>query len=169
MAKASDVEKHEEEELHSEYAKGGAAHGKHLTHAGHRHASHGHELKDEGPHPGHPKDGPHVRRAHGGKAGKDTMESKHEMVQEYNAKGSNEMSEAGDEKPGFKRGGGMHHRRRHGGMAEGKMATERMDRRPRRAAGGRTAVHNPYSSASNMADPEKDMEGRGYEGKIHKP
>ena len=96
-------------------------------------------------------------------------EAKHEKVQEYNAQGSNEMAEMGDEKPGFKRGGKKHERRRHGGHAEGHMERERLDRRPRRAAGGKAGVHNPYSSASKMMDPETDEAGRGMEGKVHKP
>jgi hypothetical protein len=119
------------------------------------------KMKNMGAEPGLPNDkdgdemkrGGHKRRARGGGA--------REHVQLYNAPDSNEMHEAEDETPGFKRGG-KHEKRKHGGMAEGKMEHERLDRRPRRAAGGK-AGNTPYSSASAMTAPESGMNGRGFE------
>jgi hypothetical protein len=96
------------------------------------------------------KRGGHKKRASGGGAKMG--------VQLYNAPDANETKEATNETPSFKRGG---HKR--GGMAEGKMEGERLDRRPRRAAGGKAGGSSPYSSASNMTAPETGMDGRGYE------
>lgn len=163
----------EDQEERSRESRGGREHrarggGMHDTHAGMREASHGMELNTEGPMPGHPEDKHgggvgkehHKRRRRGGSS--EGESSEHNKVQEYNAQGSNEMNEAGDEKPGFKKGGETHKKRRHGGMAEGEMEKPRLDRRPRRAAGG--GLHNPYSSAANFSPPSNDKAGRGYEG-----
>jgi hypothetical protein len=101
------------------------------------------------------KRGGHAR---GGKSESDGEPEKEGKVQEYNAQGSNEMKEAKDETPEFRKGGRP--KRKSGGHAEGKMEERRMDRRPRRAAGG----HTPYSSASAFREPESGSAGRGYEG-----
>lgn len=82
-------------------------------------------------------------------------------AQEYNAQGSNEMDEAKDETPGFKKGGAK--KRKDGGMADGALEADRLDRRPRRAAGGR-AGGSPYSSASAFEAPTDSKSARGYEG-----
>ncbi len=103
----------------------------------------------------------HKRRRRGGGTESDGSEK----AQEYNAQGSNEMSEAKDETASFKRGG--HKKRAAGGMAEGDMAMPRMDRRPRRAAGGKVSGHSPYSSASALVGPESG--NRGFEGTARKP
>jgi len=80
----------------------------------------------------------------------------------YNAKGSPEMSEAEDEKADFKKGGKAK-KHKHGGHAEGKMAKERGDKKPRghkRAAGGRA----PYTSGHNLkAAPESGETNSGHE------
>ncbi len=159
-AKAEHETVSEERKEHENKARGG---GVHDTHAGMRQASGGMELNTEGPMPGHPMDkrGGRARRRRGG--GTDG-ESEHVKAQEYNAQGSNEMHEAGDETPGFKRGGKKeeHKRRRDGGMAEGEMEKPRLDRRPRRAAGG--GLHNPYSSAAAFKEPTDNKAARGMEG-----
>lgn len=95
----------------------------------------------------------------------DSIDDAKGKIQEYNGQGSNEMKEAKDEKPGFKAGGRRH--RRGGGHASGQMGEARLDRRPRRAQGG-SAGHNPYSSASSMSEPENEVAGKGYEGKLKK-
>lgn len=156
-------EREKKEERHEKRAEGGKA-GHHMTHGGHRSVSDGHEMDREGPMSGMG----HKRHARGGKAEDgdgEGKESQHdEKGQEYNAQGSNEMKEAEEDKADFKRGGKMHKKRRAGGHAEGKMAEHRLDRRPRRAAGG--ATHSPYSSASKMDKPmggspaERGMEGQ---------
>ena len=152
-------EREEKEERHEKRAEGGAA--KHSSHGGFREVSDGKMLDSNGPMPGMG----HKRRAKGGSAGDgEGKESDHdEKGQEYNAQGSNEMKEAEDGKADFKRGGKMHKKRRAGGHAEGKMAEHRLDRRPRRAAGG--AAHSPYSSASKFDPPEKagSASARGLE------
>lgn len=173
MAEEKMESKHEMEQEREGRKHGGHA-GKHMTHGGSRMASGGHmELNTEGPHPGHPsadegrhegdKKGGRAKRARGGKSG-DGEASEHEKAQEYNAVGSNEMKEADDQTPGFKKGGAKHHKRRSGGHAEGKMSDHRLDRRPRRAMGGK-AGHNPYSSAADMSAPANVESARGYEGK----
>lgn len=64
-------------------------------------------------------------------------------VNEYNAQGSPEVSEAKDKKEGFKRGGGV----KSAGMAEGMKSHNRLDKKPRKlAAGG-----SPFSSAKKMS------------------
>ena len=103
----------------------------------------------------------HTRRRSGGSA----PEGAERKAQIYNAQGSAAMDSAKDETPGFKKGG--HKKRMAGGMAEGDMAGERLDRRPRRAAGGRTPGGSPYSSASAMVGPENG--NRGFEGTPRKP
>lgn len=162
-ARGGAVEESRHEHEQDRDAREHRARGGHATHAGMRDASGGMELNTEGPMPGHPEDKHggevHKRRRRGGKTGE---AAEHEKVQEYNAQGSNEMSEAGDEKPGFKGGGKAHKRHRHGGMAEGEMEKPRLDRRPRRAAGG--GLHDPYSSAANFSPPKDDRGARGYEG-----
>ncbi len=160
----------EERKEHEKRARGGAMH---ATHAGMRSASDGNEMENFGPAPGHPEDKHgggakyheekpehHRRRRRGGKSEAEDGEGR-VKAQEYNAQGSNEMHEAGDETPGFRKGG--HKKRRDGGHAEGKMERERLDRRPRRAAGGR--LHDPYSSASAFKEPERGTPAeRGMEG-----
>lgn len=141
-------------------AKGGRTH---ETHGGHRMASGGHMMHNRGPHPG----GAYAR---GGKTADDEGEPESERddgkVNEYNAEGSPPMKAAKDEEPGFAKGGEAHKRkrRREGGHASGEMERERLDRRPRRAAGGRAGGHSPYSSASSMESPENSVAGRGFEG-----
>ena len=77
----------------------------------------------------------------------------------YNAKGSPEVSEAEDEKPGFKKGGKA--KRKDGGKVDGHMAAMRADKKPRhhRAAGGRT----PYSSGHEVSDKETGATGHESE------
>ena len=168
----------EEKREHEKRKEGGRA--KHETHSGHREVSDGHELEHRGPHPGHPSDEgrahhehdakggkTHHRRARGGKADEDGEakgDDDHGKEQIYNAQGSNEVREADDETPAFSRGGRK--KKKSGGMAEGKMAAHRLDRRPRRAAGGMvTKGHNPYSSASSFTQPEMGSPAaRGMEG-----
>jgi hypothetical protein len=128
-----------------------------------RHASGGAALHTRGPHPGHG----HPRHARGGKADDEEGESESEnegKAQIYNAQGSAAMHSAMDEKPGFEKGGHVRKKRRSGGHAEGHMAAHRMDRRPRRAAGGRAESHSPYSSAGKMSAPENTVAGSGFEG-----
>ncbi|MGA2412384.1 MAG: hypothetical protein ABSG46_18615, partial [Candidatus Binataceae bacterium] len=151
---------------HPDHAKGGEAHEMHRTHGGHRAASGGAMLHNRGPHPGHG----HPRHAEGGKLDDDEEgESGKERdghVQEYNAQGSAAVRSATDEEPGFSEGGKTKKKKklREGGHAEGEKAGHRLDRRPRRAAGGRTeGGKDPYSSASKMESPKDDLAGRGFE------
>ncbi len=117
-------------------------------------------METEGPMPGHPMDkhGGRARRKSGGSA--DGEAPDHAKVNVYNAAGSPAMDSAKDQTPGFRKGG--HKKRRDGGMAEGEMEKPRLDRRPRRAAGG--GVKSPYSSASSFSDPTNNTSARGYEG-----
>lgn len=113
--------------------------------------------------------GGRARRARGGAAGSDGEapgEKDKGSIQVYNAQGSKVMSNAEDETPDFKKGGRAK-KRADGGVAEGAMEQQRMDRRPRRAAGGR-AAHSPYSSASAFQPPATDRAGKGYEGESSK-
>lgn len=144
---------------HEKRASGGGA-GMHPTHGGMRMASGGKELNTEGPMPGHEMDKKGGRARHRKGGGVDGDGS--DKPQEYNAQGSNEMDEAKDETPGFKKGG---KKRKDGGVAEGALEADRMDRRPRRAAGGR-AGGSPYSSASAFEAPNNSTSpaARGYEG-----
>lgn len=138
---------------------------KHPTHGGLRHCSDGGELKTLSAMPGHPKDRKGMAAERGFASGGSVMkleEDGDKKPQIINAHGTNEMDEAKNETPGFSKGGRK--KRAMGGMAaSGDMAMNRMDRRPRRAAGGR-AGHNPYSSAADMKDPTDDKAARGYEG-----
>lgn len=134
----------------------------HPTHGGHRSASGGHELDSEAPLPGHSVDNKGIATASGFAKGGHVMDKEDTKPQVYNAQGSNEMDEAKDETPGFKKGG--REKRKSGGMAMGEKAMDRMDRRPRRAAGGRTSGHNPYSSASSFTQAADREQARGYEG-----
>ncbi len=117
-------------------------------------------MDTEGPMPGHPMDkhGGRARRRSGGSSEGEAPD--HAKVNEYNAQGSPAMASAKDQTPGFRKGG--HKKRRDGGMAEGEMEKPRLDRRPRRAAGG--GVHSPYSSASKFSDATDNKAARGYEG-----
>lgn len=150
---------------HPDHARGGKAGKMHPTHGDHRMASGGHMMHNRGPHPG---DG-HPRHAEGGKLDDDDdYEPKKERdgkVQVYNAQGSAAMRSAEDEEPGFSEGGKAKKKKklREGGHAEGEKSMHRLDRRPRRAAGGRTEGHNPYSSASKMQAPENTLAGSGFE------
>lgn len=109
--------------------------------------------------------GDHAGRATGGDV---KPKEKRENVQVYNANGSNEVDEATDEKPAFKRGG---RNRRDGGAADGETSGQRMDRaarggsmkREHHASGGRTGGNSPYSSGANLATPTDDKAGRGHE------
>ena len=123
----------------------------HQTHGGARTAS------DDGK--SRMNTGGHVRKARGGAVNTGDDKSK---VQVYNAQGSEAMKSAKDETPAFKRGG--HKKRADGGKAEGEMEKPRLDRRPRRAAGGRAGGHNPYSSAAASKPEASDQGGKGYEG-----
>lgn len=116
------------------------------------------------------------------------MHEKREKANEYNAKGAPEMKEEAEEKPEFKKGGKTRrHMRKHGGAAHEKHETKaeehreeekkkrehhkhgghvtgseskaRPDKRPRRAAGGRT----PYSSASETTKPTSSHASDGHE------
>ena len=145
---------------HENKARGG---GVHSTHGGFRSASGGMEMNTEGPMPGHMADkhgGRARRKSGGGTDGSAPDNAEHGKVNVYNASGSPAMASAKDETPGFKKGG--HKKRRDGGMAEGGMEAPRLDRRPRRAAGG--GVHSPYSSASAFAPPTDNKAARGQEG-----
>ena len=150
---------------HPDHAKGGKAGRMHETHGGHRMASGGHMMHNRGPMPGHG----HPRHAEGGKLDDDEEgESSKERdghVQEYNAQGSAAVRSATDEEPGFSEGGKTKKKKklREGGHAEGEKAGHRLDRRPRRAAGGRMG-HDPYSSASKMSEPDNSLAGSGFEG-----
>lgn len=145
--------------------RGGATH---PTHGGHRMAHGGHMMHNRGPHPGHG----HPHHAKGGEAQDDeegeTKNMRDAHADEYNAQGTPAMKSATDQEPGFAEGGKAKRKRKHhrdGGHASGEMEHHRLDRRPRRAAGGRTeGGHNPYSSASKMESPEDTTTGRGYEG-----
>lgn len=71
-------------------------------------------------------------------------------VNEYNAQGSPEVSEAKDKKEGFKRGGGV----------EGGKSHKRLDKKPRKlAAGG-----SPFSSAKGMKMYGTGGSGDGHQG-----
>lgn len=183
----SEREREHEREEHEKHARGGKTH---ETHAGFREVSDGHEMDGMHPtggmgdmpepmhekkgghpghrHPGHPHDAKggmmhHRRRARGGSTEEDKEGEPKDggKLQVYNAKGSKEEMDAEAEKPEFKKGGA---KRKHGGHASGEMAHKRLDRRPRRATGGRAADHSPYSSASAMSAPLDDRAGRGFEG-----
>lgn len=79
-------------------------------------------------------------------------------INEYNAQGSPEVSEAKNEKEGFKRGGGI--KGKHAGHAEGTKSHMRLDKKPRKlAAGG-----SPYSSAKKMSMYGTGGESDGHQG-----
>jgi len=162
---------------HPDHAKGGHAHGgHHMTHGGHRHAHGGAVLHNRGPHPGHghPEHKHHASGgfAKGGRADDDSEgeaeEHRDAKAQVYNAQGSQAMKSATDEEPGFSHGGKAKKKKKHemkeGGHAHGEMAHHRLDRRPRRAAGGSVHGHTPYSSAARLAVPESTVAGSGFEG-----
>ncbi len=108
------------------------------------------EMDRMGAEPGALNKGGHVRKRHA-RGGSTAPEPKgSESINEYNAQGSPEMSEAKNRTPAFKRGGKL----KDGGMAEGEEARERMDR-PKRAAGGR-AGSSPYSSGHELTPPKVD-------------
>jgi len=100
----------------------------------------------------------HHKRAEGGKTPKGKL-------QVYNAKGSKAEESAMDEHGDFHKGGVAKKKRDHeklraGGMAEGKEAMHRGDKKPRgehhkRAAGGRT----PYSSGHETHMSKDDHSG----------
>lgn len=142
-------------------ARGG---GMHESHAGHRMVSSGAEMKNMGDAPG----AAHHKRARGGSSEDDTKGTeRREKAQIYNAQGSNEVREATDETPEFKKGGEARKKRKSGGMAEGEHEMRRMDHKARgghakRAAGG--AAHSPYTSGAHIEAPTKDKNGMGYEG-----
>lgn len=152
---------------HPDHARGGAAHEKHETHGGHRMAEGGHAMHNRGPHPGkgHPH---HAKGGHAKGEDHEDGESGAERdakAQVYNAPGSRAMESATDEEPGFAKGGKTHKKRRSGGHASGEMEHARLDRRPRRAHGGRAeGGGSPYSSASKMMTPSAELSGRGFEG-----
>jgi hypothetical protein len=155
-------ERREEDKKERDHrARGG---GMHESHAGHRMVGGGMELKTEGDMPGD-----RARRASGGSSEDDTKGRRsREKVNEYNAVGSPAVKAAEDEEPGFKKGGEARKKRRDGGMASGESEAPRMDRRSRgghekRAAGGRTGSHSPYSSGANISAPSKDKSGDGRE------
>ena len=154
----------------------------HMTHGGHREVSDGQfETMGEMPEPPHEARGGraehhkpghehdkhhpdmhHKRRRRGGSSEEDGEPEGGGKLQVYNAKDSKAVEDAEDEKPEFKKGG---RKRKAGGHAEGHMEHKRLDRRPRRAAGGKAADHSPYSSAAMAVAPAEDVVGRGYEGK----
>lgn len=101
------------------------------------------------------------KRADGGR-------TKKEAINQYNAVGSPEVDEATDEKPGFKKGGEAHKKRRDGGMAEGGADMPRMDHKARgghakRASGGKAGGGSPYSSGASLSAPSNDKSGQGKE------
>lgn len=74
----------------------------------------------------------------------------------YNAAGSPEMGEAhANKEDGFKRGG---HKKKAGGMVPKGKSHMRLDKKPRRAAGGPV-----MSSASKKSEAEKGGSGQGHE------
>lgn len=83
------------------------------------------------------------------------MKGEKSKMNEYNAKGSPEASEAMDEKDGFKRGG---KKRKHGGSVHGEKSAHRLDKRAR---GGRMSEHSPFSSAKSGEMPGKQSSGKG--------
>lgn len=95
------------------------------------------------------------------------MKNKHKMakakraeggkVNEYNAQGSPEAKEAKDETAEFKRGG---HKMKEGGHVHGHKSAKRLDKRAR---GGRTGGHSPYSSAKGGSDAMTGGAGNGRE------
>ena len=175
----SKVEERREEERKEHRAMGGKSH---MTHGGHREVSDGQfETMGEMPEPPHEARGGraehhkpghehdkhhpdmhHKRRRRGGSSEEDGEPEGGGKLQVYNAKDSKAVEDAEDEKPEFKKGG---RKRKAGGHAEGHMEHKRLDRRPRRAAGGKAADHSPYSSAAMAVAPAEDVVGRGYEGK----
>lgn len=74
---------------------------------------------------------------------------------EYNAVGSPEMSEAKSKDESFKKGG----KAKKGGKVEAGKSKMRMDKKPRRAAGG-----SVMSSAAKKMMAAKDEAGQGHEG-----
>lgn len=95
-----------------------------------------------------------VHKKHGGKMQKKASGGK--MEHEYNAVGSPEMSEAKDTKESFKHGG---KKKKAGGHVPKEKSHKRMDKKPRRAAGGPV-----MSSASKKTMAEKSEAGQGHEG-----
>lgn len=76
---------------------------------------------------------------------------------EYNAVGSPEMKESHEKESGFKKGGKA--KKKAGGKVEHGKSHKRMDKKPRRAAGGPV-----YSSASKKTVADKSEAGQGHEG-----
>jgi hypothetical protein len=75
---------------------------------------------------------------------------------EYNAVGSPTMSEAKSKNESFKTGGKA---KKAGGKVESGKSKMRMDKKPRRAAGG-----SVFSNASKKSAAAKDAAGQGHEG-----
>lgn len=75
---------------------------------------------------------------------------------EYNAVGAPEMSEAKSKEESFKGGG---RKKKDGGGVPKSKSKMRMDKKPRRAAGG-----SVFSSASKKSMASKDGAGQGHEG-----
>lgn len=104
----------------------------------------------------------HHRKARGGKTGEPEVPGSGETAkthpQKYDAQGSEEVKEVEDEKESFKKGGKT---MKKGGVAEGKKAHHRPDRK-HRASGGRTGG-SPYTEAHNLKGPESSKNGQGHE------
>ena len=99
----------------------------------------------------------HKMAAHKAKGGKLHHKARGGVEHEYNAVGAPEMAEAHETKEGFKRGGAK--KKKHGGHVEAAKAAHRLDKKPRRAAGG-----SVFSSASKKTAADKDEAGQGHEG-----
>lgn len=76
---------------------------------------------------------------------------------EYNAVGAPEMKEAHEKEDGFKKGGKAKKHKK-GGHVEKAKAHHRMDKKPRRAAGG-----SVFSTASKKSAADKSGAGQGHE------
>lgn len=77
-------------------------------------------------------------------------------VNEYNAQGSPEVSEAKDKSAGFKRGG----KTKSAGAAEEGKSHARLDKKPRKlAAGG-----SPFSAAKNLSMYDSGKGSDGHQG-----
>jgi len=105
----------------------------------------------------------HGHKGHKGlKHRKDGGAAKNEY--EYNAVGSPEMKESREKDDGFKKGGKA---KKHGGEAKGGKGHARLDKMPRRAAGGsvrRAKGGAVMSEAAKVSPHEQGGAGNGHEG-----
>lgn len=86
-------------------------------------------------------------------------------VNKFNAVDAPEQREASEGDDGFKRGGHAM-KKKHGGKAEGHKGHHRLDKMPRRAAGGsvkRAAGGQVMSTAHRVAAHEQGGAGNGHE------